>query len=41
MCILAVTVFVQVARPYKKPEMAETVLQGSSRNLISGGLISA
>ena len=30
----------EVARPYKKPEMADTVLRGSSKNLISGGLIS-
>jgi hypothetical protein len=31
----------EVARPYKKPEMADTVLHGSSQNLISGGLVSA
>ena len=29
-----------VAKAYRKPEMAETVLHGSSKNLISGGLIS-
>ena len=29
-----------VAKAYRKPEMAETVLHGSSKNLISGGVVS-